>query len=388
MSTTAAPAVEARRLPATLRVGAVHLTVADLDRSVAWYQRALGLRVHAHEPSTAALGDGDETVVVLHEDPVATPAGRHAGLYHLALLYPSREELARAVVRLARTRTPVSGASDHRTHEALYLPDPDGNGLELAADRPRDQWPAGLGYDGGPAPLDVDDLLTTVAGEPPADHVGPGLRMGHLHLHVGDVAAAKAFYGDVLGLDVMADLGSAAFLSAGGYHHHLGVNVWRGTGVGPAPEHTAGLRHWTVQLPAADDVAAARDRLAGAGHAPREHDGGLLVDDPWGTALAVVATTATAPHTATATVRTERPSPYLLQLAKHFAHKLEVRFDERRAVIPFGFGVVTADADPQAGTLTLTAHAHTAADLARTRDVAGGHLERFGRRDALAVSWR
>src|SRR6188472_2639099 len=151
---TTAPA-----LPAALRLGAVHLTVADLDRSVAWYQRSLGLRVHAHDVTSAELGDGQETVVVLHEDPQATPAGRHAGLYHYALLYPTREELARAAVRLAATRTVVQGASDHRTHEAIYLPDADGNGIELAWDREREHWPAGLGYDRGPAPLDFDGLL-------------------------------------------------------------------------------------------------------------------------------------------------------------------------------------------------------------------------------------
>ena len=248
-------------LPATLRLGAVHLTVADLDRAVAWYQRSLGLRVHSHEPTPAELGDGSETVVVLHEDPEAGPAGRHAGLYHYALLYPSREELARAALRLAATRTPIQGASDHRTHEAIYLPDADGNGIELAADRSRDRWPADLGYAGGPAPLDFDSLLATVDGEEPPAHVAEGLRMGHLHLHVGDIAEGLAFYRDVLGFEAQANLGTAAFVSAGGYHHHLGFNVWNGRGVGPAPEHTAGLRHWTVQIPDADAVR----RLQAAG---------------------------------------------------------------------------------------------------------------------------
>src|SRR6478609_7346428 len=162
-------------LPTTLRLGAVHLTVTDLDRAVAWYQRSLGLRVHTHDIASAELGDGRETVVVLHEDPQARPAGRHAGLYHYALLYPTREELARAAVRLAVSRTPIQGASDHRTHEAIYLPDADGNGIELAWDRDRGQWPAGLGYDRGPGPLDFDSLLDTVAGEQPTDLVGEGL---------------------------------------------------------------------------------------------------------------------------------------------------------------------------------------------------------------------
>jgi catechol 2,3-dioxygenase len=275
-------------LPATLRLGAVHLTVADVDRAVAWYQRALGLRVHAHEGTTAELGDGGETVVVLHEDAQARPAGRHAGLYHYALLYPTREELARAAVRLAATGTPIQGASDHRTHEAIYLPDVDGNGIELACDRERDQWPTDLGYARGPAPLDFDSLLATVAGEQPTARVGAGLRMGHLHLHVGDVAAGLAFYRDVLGFEEQANLGTAAFVSAGGYHHHLGFNVWNGRGVGPAPEHAVGLRHWTVQLPADADVAEVRARVEAAGHAAEPFDGGFLVRDPWRTAVAFV----------------------------------------------------------------------------------------------------
>src|SRR4051794_16829460 len=286
---TASSETTAPRLPDALRLGAVELTVADVDRSVAWYQSALGLRVHRHEVGVAELGDGAETVIRVVEDAQARPAGRHAGLYHYALLYPSREELARAALRLAATQTPIQGASDHRTHEAIYLPDPDGNGIELAADRPRSEWPAGLGYDGGPAPLDFDSLLATVNGEEPSPHVGAGLRMGHVHLHVGDIAEAVAFYGGVLGLEVQADLGTAAFLSAGGYHHHVGVNVWQGRGVGGPPPHTAGLRRWTIQLPGAADVAGVRSRVEAAGLQAEPVDGGFLVRDPWQTAVAVVA---------------------------------------------------------------------------------------------------
>jgi catechol 2,3-dioxygenase len=372
-------------LPATLRLGAVHLTVADVDRSVAWYQDSLGLRVHRREDASAELGDGVETVVVVHEDPAARPAGRHAGLYHYALLYPSREELARAALRLAATRTPIQGASDHRTHEAIYLPDVDGNGIELAADRPREEWPERLGYDRGPAPLDFDSLLATIGGEEPARHVGEGLRMGHVHLHVGDVDAALDFYRGVLGFEVQANLGSAAFVSAGGYHHHVGLNVWQGRGVGPAPEHTVGLRHWTVQLPTALDVAAVRERIEASGGSVSALDGGFLARDPWQTGVAVVATAATGLGSR-AVVATAKPSPYLLQLAKHFRHKLEVRFDERHSVIPLAAGVAELEAGDDA--LVITAHAHTPADLARVEGVIGSHLERFGRRDELTVTWQ
>jgi catechol 2,3-dioxygenase len=289
--THSAPRDGAEPLPARLRLGAVHLTVTDVDRSVAWYQHALGLRVHGHEPAVAGLGAGAETVVILHEDAQARPAGRHAGLYHYALLYPSREELARAALRLSATRTPIEGASDHRTHEAIYLPDPDGNGIELAADRAREAWPADLGYARGPAPLGFEALMATIEGERPAAHVGDGLRMGHVHLHVGDVARGLAFYRDVLGFEVQADLGTAAFVSAVGYHHHIGLNVWRGEGVGPTPERTVGLRHWTVELPGARDVDDVRARVVGAGIDVDPHPGGFLVRDPWRIAVAFVAST-------------------------------------------------------------------------------------------------
>src|SRR3954447_12669885 len=276
-------------LPATLRLGPAHLTVSDLDRSVDWYQQALGLQLHAREGERAELGDGDLATLVLVEDRDARPAGRHSGLYHYALLYPSRAELARAAIRLMEQQVPIQGASDHGTHEAIYLPDPDGNGIELAADRPRDQWPSPeeeFGR-GGPLPLDLADLLRTVEGEPMRDRVGPGLRMGHLHLHVASIEEGLAFYRDVIGFDVWALIASAAFVSAGGYHHHLGFNVWRGEGVPPAPEHTVGLRHWTVQLDTPAEVSEVRQRIEAAAIAIEAYENGFLVRDPFGNALLI-----------------------------------------------------------------------------------------------------
>jgi len=278
-------------LPATLKLGPVHLTVSDLDRSVDWYQQALGLQLHARDGGRAELGDGDLATLVLVEDTDAQPAGRHAGLYHYALLYPSREELARATVRIMEQQVPVQGASDHGTHEAIYLPDPDGNGIELAADRPREVWPSPeeeFGR-GGPLPLDVGDLLKTVEGEPIRDRVGPGLRMGHLHLHVASIEEGLAFYRDVIGFDVWALIPTAAFVSAGGYHHHVGFNVWRGQGVPPAPEHTVGLRHWTVQVDTPAEMSEIRQRVEAAGIAIEAVEGGFLVRDPSGNALLIEA---------------------------------------------------------------------------------------------------
>ncbi|HLI61525.1 MAG TPA: VOC family protein [Solirubrobacteraceae bacterium] len=277
----------AATLPDALRLGPVHLTVSDLERAITWYEHALGLRGRSTEGRTAELGDFDATVVVLHEDPEAGPAGRHAGLYHYALLYPSREALGHAALRLAATGTPIEGASDHRTHEAIYLPDADGNGIELAWDRPRSAWPPDLGYAGGPEPLDFASLMGTVAEQAPEPHVDDGLRVGHLHLHVGDIAQALAFYRDLVGFETQIDLGSAAFVSAGGYHHHLGLNVWRGRGVGPPPAHTVGLRHWTVTLPHRDDVSTVRARLRRAGVATGDAPGGFEVADPWQTRLRI-----------------------------------------------------------------------------------------------------
>jgi catechol 2,3-dioxygenase len=267
-------------LAATTRLGATHLTVSDLDRSLAFYQDAIGLRVHRHEDGAAALGAGGEDVLVLHEDPAARPAARHAGLYHVALLYPSRQELAFAVARLVRARTPVQGMSDHGTHEAIYLPDPDGNGLELAADRPRSEWPAGLGYSGGPAPLDVESLYSLAHGADVPRFVGEGLRTGHLHLHVSQLDAARDFYRDVIGFEVQFEMPTAVFLSAGGYHHHIAVNTWRGRGVPAVPASgTVGMRHWTV-------VVSAGDLAAIASRAGASATGGVLeLPDPSGNVI-------------------------------------------------------------------------------------------------------
>jgi catechol 2,3-dioxygenase len=275
-------------LPAALRLGPVHLTAPDLERTIPWYERALGLSVHRRGSSEAELGDGAQPSVVLHEDPKGRSGGRHAGLYHYALLYPSREELARGAKRLLETRTPVQGLSDHGTHEAIYLADADGNGIELAADRPRDEWPADA-YSHGPAPLDLDSLLGAVRGEPAPTQVGEGLRVGHLHLQVGDIDEGLSFYRDVLGFELQANLGTAAFVSAGGYHHHLGFNVWKGEGVGPQPPHTVGLHHWTVELPTAADVADVRARVEAAGFPVEAVTGGFRTYDPWRLAVDFVA---------------------------------------------------------------------------------------------------
>jgi catechol 2,3-dioxygenase len=280
----------AEPLPASTRLGPVELTVSDVDRASAFYTEALGLRVQSRETARVALGVGGEDLLVLCENRAARRAGAHAGLYHVALLYPTRAELARAAVRLAVARTPIQGASDHGTHEAIYLADPDGNGLELAADRPRERWPD-IGdpslFAGGPQPLDLDGLLDLVGQERPTPRAAPGLSVGHVHLHVADTAAALRFYTEVLGFETVIDLGTAAFVSAGGYHHHVAFNTWRGRGVGAAPPDAVGLRHWTVYVPSESDVRVVGERLERAGIAAERRGEGLLTRDPSGNAVLV-----------------------------------------------------------------------------------------------------
>jgi catechol 2,3-dioxygenase len=278
-------------LPPTLRLGPVHLTVSHLDGSIAFYERAIGLTLHDRDGEVATMGAGAEDLLVLVQDAGAALGGRHAGLYHFALLHPSRRELARAVARLASKRTRIEGSADHGVSESIYLRDPDDNGIELYADRPRADWPQpkidGQRIEMYTIALDLRGLQDEVAGEEPQPRAAAGLVVGHLHLHVGDIERALRFYRDVLGFELMASLGSAAFVAAGGYHHHLGLNVWLGTDVQPLPPSTAGLRQWSVVLPSPADVAAVRQRVADAGLKTQEHQGGLLVRDPWQTALAV-----------------------------------------------------------------------------------------------------
>ncbi len=285
MSTAADHSALVPRLPDTLRLGPVHLTASHLDGSIAFYERSLGLQLHDRDGELATLGAGGEDLLVLVQEAGAAPGGRHAGLYHFALLFPTRAELARAVLRLASTQTRIEGASDHGVSEAIYLRDPDDNGIELYADRPRGAGPPPRHEDERvemyTIALDMKDLMREIQDEEPREHADRGLVMGHVHLHVGDVDRALRFYRDVLGFEVMVKLASAAFVSAGGYHHHLGFNVWLGSDVKPAPPKTAGLREWTVLLSSRDEIAAVRARIDAAGLEAPSHEGGFLVRDPW-----------------------------------------------------------------------------------------------------------
>jgi catechol 2,3-dioxygenase len=273
-------------------VGAVHLTVADVECSIAFYTAAVGLRSRERHGSMARLGTSHENLLVLYEQPGARPAHGHAGLFHFALLVPERMDLARWVAHAASARVRLSGMSDHRVSEAVYLADPDGHGIEVYRDRPRSQWPwRGDRVEMATLPLDVEDLLGTLDGDRGAAFAGlpDGTRVGHVHLRVADIADTERFYRDVLGFDVVARYGDeATFLSAGGYHHHVGANVWAGRGVTPPPPGSAALRHATLVLP--DDAERRRvaERVATAGAPVEERADDLLVRDPAGNALALV----------------------------------------------------------------------------------------------------
>ncbi|HET7043967.1 MAG TPA: VOC family protein [Gaiellaceae bacterium] len=269
-------------------VGPVHLTVADLERSLGFYATAIGLETLEAGERRATLGAGGRALLVLVEEPGARPAAGHTGLYHFALLVPGRSDLARWLAHAARDRVPLTGLSDHFVSEAIYLTDPDGHGIEIYRDRPREHWEGQVAEAMTTLPLDVQDLLGVLddTASEPFDRLAAGTVMGHVHLKVAAVEDTVAFYRDALGLGLMARFGAqAAFLSAGGYHHHLGANTWESAGASPPPPGSAALRRATVVLPDGAERDRVVARLEAAGHPVAEADGGPLVHDPSGNAI-------------------------------------------------------------------------------------------------------
>lgn len=273
------------RLPADIELGMVRLQVGDVDRSIGYYDRVLGLRVLESTPETALLAaqDADLPLIELIELRGAAPVPRRGrlGLYHYALLLPDRPSLGRFAAHLAAIGE-YAGMADHLVSEALYLTDPDGLGIEVYADRPRSSWRE----EGGVLAMATDPLnledLARAAGTQPWIGMPAGTRMGHLHLHVGDLDAAAAFYHAGLGLDrVVLKFPGALFLSAGGYHHHLGTNTWA-AGAPTAAAGDARLLDWTMRLPAASQVSAAARSLAASGHRVRQDAADTVATDPWG----------------------------------------------------------------------------------------------------------
>jgi catechol 2,3-dioxygenase len=284
----------AYRMPGTAALGRVVLQVGDLDRSVAFYQRTLGLRLLGRDERRALLGPqgGDTSLVELVARRGARPVPQRGrlGLYHFALLLPDRPSLGRFVRHLGEINA-RAGAADHLVSEAFYLQDPDNLGIEVYADRPRSAWRRSGGQlQMASDPVDMAGLLDA-AGEDVWSGMPAGTVMGHLHLHVGDIAEANRFFNEVVGFDpTVSTYPGALFLAAGDYHHHLGVNTWAGqNATAPLPDD-AQLLQWNIALPDASAVEAAAEQLSRAGHAAAwEPGGGFLTRDPWGTPLRIAA---------------------------------------------------------------------------------------------------
>lgn len=273
--------------------GAVRLTVGNLQEQARFYEGTIGLTRLGEGDGLVRLGagvDGD-ALVELRDDAQASPRPPGtSGLFHLAILLPDRTELGRALRRIAGAGWGLTGAADHLVSEALYLDDPEGNGIEIYRDRPREQWQH---VDGelqmATLPLD----LTAIAAEAPVEeHPGPmpgDTVIGHVHLNVAEIPASRAFYEGALGFDVTVDsfLG-ALFVSAGGYHHHIGLNIWNGEGAPPPPPGSRGLERFHLVVPDASEIEAAAESLRRAGYIAEKRDGELLTVDPSGNHIALI----------------------------------------------------------------------------------------------------
>jgi catechol 2,3-dioxygenase len=280
-------------LPPATGVGTVHLSVTDGPRALAFYRDVVGLTPMVVDTTEIHLGAGSRELVVLYPGAAGPVARNKTGLYHLALVVPNRKELARVVARLGSMRVPQS-PTDHTMTKSDYLWDLDGNGIEIYAESPEDgTWLMANGQFGaidkngrmrsGRDPIDLPELFNELSPDDRLDApLPPETKMGHVHLHVRNVDEAVHFYHDLVGFDVtgvVPELG-VAFVSAGGYHHHLGLNTWAGPGAPPAPAGSAGLRHFTIELPSPEDLAELRQRLTNGGVEVTEKGEGVFTEDP------------------------------------------------------------------------------------------------------------
>jgi catechol 2,3-dioxygenase len=302
---TAAGAPAHAEIAAATKMGAVHLTVSDLERSLAYYESVVGLSVRERGDGRVLLGAGGEDLLVLIGQPGARPSRGYCGLYHFALLLPERADLARWLAHAARDRVALVGLSDHFVSEAIYLSDPDGHGIEIYWDRPRELWEGRVAERMTTLPLDTSSLFAELVApasgslDPGREPVDPmkasfdglptGTTMGHVHLCLADIPRTIAFYRDVLGFALMASLGGqAAFLSAGGYHHHIGANTWESAGAGQPPEGSASLKQATIVLPSTLERDLVVARVTAAGYELRHIEDGVLLHDPSGNPILLV----------------------------------------------------------------------------------------------------
>jgi catechol 2,3-dioxygenase len=291
MSLSTKPAAAAASVihPAT-RLGHVHYTTANLEQQIAFYRNILGFKLHWREGDTAGLGAGRDDLLRLTELRGARRVRGTTGLYHTAFLVPTRWELAQLLKQIAETRTPIQGMSNHGTHWAVYLPDAEGNGIELAWDFPQAQWPKtfaemlrnnrGLPLEEVFSALNDSDAMWT--------SLHPDTKVGHVHLHVSRLGPTDHFYREILGFELPFDMSgaprqfteTAIFFAAGSYHHHIGTNLWQGEGAPPPPADAVGLRYFTVIVPDAAELQRVTQRIQDAGIAAEPTDAGLLVRDP------------------------------------------------------------------------------------------------------------
>jgi len=279
----------ANRTP--MRIGMVTIRVRKLDSVADFYRDVLGLSVMERSATGATLGAGGVKLVALEAHPdAATEARNAAGLYHPAFLMPTRKDLARWLVNAAIHRVPLTGFADHHVSESVYLDDPEGNGIEVYADRDPSLWQ----WNGGTVTmatdqLDIDDLVAlTDTRVSDYAHAPDGLRIGHMHLRVGDLARADGFYRGTLGFDPTRQRNGAAFLSSGRYHHHLGLNVWQSAGAGRRDGTATGLAWFSLEIAQADLFAARQERLRQAGVEVATVANGIEAADPWGTRVRLV----------------------------------------------------------------------------------------------------
>jgi catechol 2,3-dioxygenase len=268
-------------------IGLVTLRISDLERSRRFYEDILAFQPIEQSSGRVVLGGQDnEPLLELIEVPGAAPQPRRAtGLYHVAILFPTRPDLGRELLRVAGAGIQI-GQGDHLVSEALYLSDPDGNGLELYRDRPRSEW---QWIDGrvqmATDPVDIASLAEEGKRDAePWDVIPAGTRVGHIHLQVGDIAEARKFYSTILGFDVSADLAGAGalFVSAGGYHHHIGLNTWHSRGAGPTPANAAGLQTFEIVIPTREGLQQVKERLLAHQVHFEEEEDLIRVSDPWG----------------------------------------------------------------------------------------------------------
>lgn len=261
------------------------LLVRDLDTVTHYYHQIIGLDVQEQAQNKTVLGAGGKTLLTLHQDKKARPAPKEAaGLFHTAFLLPTREDLAHYLKRAIKEGIAIDGASNHLVSEALYLNDPEGNGIEIYADRPPEEWP--YNQDGivmETLPLNIEDLLS-IAPDKPWTKLPADTAIGHIHLQVGSIPQADKFYEDVLGLELMTRYPGGSFFASGGYHHHLAANIWNSRGATPRRDGMSGLQGYTLGVndKAMENITGVLDKM----EIPTENTAsGKRIYDPWGIAI-------------------------------------------------------------------------------------------------------